>query len=317
VGIMIYGHGLMGDSDQVASGSVRNAAAAICVVAIGTDMRGMSTQDIGAVASALTNVNNAGGVFEVLEQGLINHIALVRVATGAMASRLFVDDPDAATPTSLVDPTKVYYYGLSQGAIFGTSVIAYDPVISRGVVGSGGGNYSMMLERSTDWPQYRNILLGAYPDNLDLVLLINLLQNRWDKTETAGIAHVVRQGTPLGVPPKQVLQQIGLGDDEVPNIASHWQARTSGVPVLGPSVDEPWGIDVVDDLIATDGSALVIMDGGAPAAPLENVPAPETGAHYVTRNQPATWRQMATFYATGEIVNECEGACDCEAGQCE
>lgn len=316
VGIIIYGHGLMGESNQVASGSQRDAAATTCLVVIGTDMRGMSSPDIGAVASALTNLNNAGGVFEVLEQGIINHLALVRVATGAMASRLFVDDPEAAEPRSLVDPTKVYYYGLSQGGIFGTSVVAWDPVIRRGVVGAGGANYSMMLERSTDWPQYRDILIGAYPDNLDLVLLINLLQNRWDKTEGSGVAHVVLEGTPLGSPSKQLIQQIGLGDDEVPNIAAHWQARTEGIPVLAPTVDEPWGLEVVDSPVV-GGSALVIMDGGAPAAPLENIPAPETGAHYVTREQPATWRQMGTFYETGEIVNECTGACDCAAGQCD
>src|SRR6185503_19191073 len=105
-----------------------------------------------------------------------------------------------------------------------TTVIAYDPVIRRGVVGSGGGNYSIMLERSTDWPMYRQIVLGAYPDPLDLVLIINLMQMRWDKTETASIAHVVQDGAALGVAPKQVLVHMAMGDDEVPNLATHWQA---------------------------------------------------------------------------------------------
>lgn len=89
-----------------------------------------------------------------------------------------------------------------------------------------------------------------------------------------------------------------------------------GVPLLGPPVDEPWGLEIIDDTIA-DGSALVIMDGGAPPPPVTNIPAPNTGAHYVTRTQPATWRQMATFFETGDIVNECAGACDCAAGQCD
>jgi hypothetical protein len=310
VGIMLYGHGLMGSHEQVASGAIRQTAAEICVVAIGTDMRGMSARDLGNVATALTDFNYGDAVFDVLIQGLVNHVGLVRVAQGAMAERLFVDDGGA----SLVDPTKVYYYGLSQGHIFGTSVIAFDPEIRRGVVGVGGGNYSMMLERSSDWPTYRTILLGAYPDPLDLTLLINLMQMRWDRTETAGIAHVVRDGAPLGVPAKQVLVHMAMGDDEVPNISTHWQARTMGIPLLAPSVDEPYG------LVATAGpldSALVIMDGGAPPVPSENVPAPDTGAHSLTRNQPATWRQMRRFYDTGEIVNECAGACFCQEGACD
>jgi hypothetical protein len=67
--------------------------------------------------------------------------------------------------------------------------------------------------------------------------------------------------------------------------------------------------------IAT-GSALLIMDGGAPAVPTTNVPAPATGMHDLTRKQPATWRQMAEFYATGMIVNECAGECLCAQNQC-
>jgi hypothetical protein len=310
VGIMVYGHGLMGEHEQAASGAIRTTAAEICVVTVGTDMRGMSSADIGQVASALTDFNYGDPVFEGLIQGLVNHVALVRAAQGAMAAELFVDEEGA----SLVDPAKVYYYGLSQGHIFGTSVIAYDPEIERGVVGVGGGNYSMMLERSSDWPTYRTIVYGAYPDTLDLVLLIGLMQMRWDHTETAGIAHVVLDGAPLGVSPKQVLVHMAIGDDEVPNISTHWQARTMGIPVLSPSVEEPFGLELAE---GPQGSALVIMDGAAPAIPAENVPAPTTGMHSLTRNQPATWRQMARFYETGEIVNECDGACFCAEGACE
>ena len=120
---------------------------------------------------------------------------------------------------------------------------------------------------------------------------------------------------PLGVPAKQVLVHMAIGDDQVPNISTHWQARSMGIPVLGPSVDEPYGLEVTDGPL--DGSALVIMDGGAPAIPRENVPAPDTGMHTLTRNQAASHRQIATFFATGQIVNECDGACYCATGACD
>jgi hypothetical protein len=310
VGIMIYGHGLMGDAGQVASGAVRDTAAEACVVAIGTDMRGMSTMDIGSVATALSDLNFSDAVFPLLVQGIINHVALVRVAQLAMAADLFVDDGGA----SLVDPAKVYYYGLSQGGIFGTTVIAVDPVIQRGVTGVGAGNYSLMLERSADWPQYRTIVTGAYPDPLDLVLIINLMQMRWDHTEAAGFAHVVTTGSPLGISPKQVLVQMALGDEQVPNLATEWEARSMGIPVLTPSPSEPYGLATADGPIT--GSALVIMDGGAPPVPAANIPAPDTGQHNLTRNQPASRRQIATFFETGSITNECDGACVCPA-QCQ
>ena len=78
--MIIYGHGLLGDSGQVASGAVRATAAELCMVVVGTDMRGMSTMDVGAVARALENLSHADEVMEVLVQGIVNHVALERAA---------------------------------------------------------------------------------------------------------------------------------------------------------------------------------------------------------------------------------------------
>jgi hypothetical protein len=318
VGMILYGHGLMGAANQVASGAVRRTAAELCMVVVGTDMRGMSEPDIGAIARALTNMTYADEVFEVLEQGLMNHITLSKAMRTTFASQLFTIDPDGTGPMparSLVDPTKVFYYGLSQGGIFGTVVVAYDPFITRGVLGVGGANYSTLLERSTDWPTYRSILIGAYADPLDVTMAIGLFQMRWDKTEGSGVVNSMLDGTALGVPPKQVLMQIALGDDQVPNLGSEWQARSMGIPVLTPTVKMPYGITAQAGPL--NGSALVYMDGGAPPPPLTNVPAPNTGAHSLTRVQTATFRQMRDFYTTGMVVNECAGACSCQAGKCD
>ncbi|MGN6108044.1 MAG: hypothetical protein ACTHU0_23255, partial [Kofleriaceae bacterium] len=46
VPMMIYGHGLLGDSSQVHSSGTRHASAELCVVAVGTDMRGMAEVDV-------------------------------------------------------------------------------------------------------------------------------------------------------------------------------------------------------------------------------------------------------------------------------
>jgi hypothetical protein len=212
----------------------------------------------------------------------------------------------------------MYYYGLSQGHIFGTTVMAYTPTIRRGVLGVGGGNYSTMLERSSDWPTYRTILAGTYPDPFDIVLAINLFQQRWDATETAGIANVVLDGTATGTPPKRLLLHMAIADDQVPNLATEWQARTMGIPVLAPaSVYVPYGMTEASGPV--DGSALVIMDGAGPEVPISNEPPLEAdpSMHNLTRNQAASHRQIAHFFETGEIVNECTGACLCAQGQCD
>ncbi len=313
VGMVIYGHGLLGAATEVEGGTQQNTANSLCMVFAATDLRGMSTQDIAAVATAMNDATHADQVMEVLEQGLVNQVTLVRALRTTFASMMFVDGNNKV----LVDPTNVVYYGLSQGGIFGTSVMAYDPTLMRGVNGVGAANYSMLLDRSTDWPTYRSILSGAYPDSLDDTMLLSLFQMRWDKTEGAGVVNSVLAGMPTSPQPKQILMQMALSDNEVPNIGSYWQARSMNIPVVGPTPLTPWGLMVQQSPITT-GSAIIIMDGGAPAAPATNVPAPaqNPSMHDLTRNQPATWRQMHDFYTTGMIVNECNGACECQNGDC-
>lgn len=313
VGMVMYGHGLLGDSTEASDGVQQTTSNELCMVMVGTDMRGMSQNDTAAVARALNDATHADEVFEVLEQGIVNHITLVQAMRTTFAQRLFVD----ATNKSLVDPARVYYYGLSQGAILGTPVMAWEPTVTRAVLGVGAANYSMLLDRSADWPTYRTILIGSYTDPLDATMVISLCQMRWDKTEGSGIANSVLDGTATGVPPKQLLMQIALSDEQVPNLGSYWQARTMGIPVIGPTPTTPWGLTVQQSPIAT-GSALIIMDGGAPPTPATNTPPPKLtpSMHDLTRIQPATRRQIKQFYATGQIVNECAGPCTCQSGAC-
>ena len=315
VGMVIYGHGLLGSSNETAGGVQQTTASELCMVFVGTDMRGMSTADIPAVARTLNDVTHADQVFEVLEQGLVNHITLVQAMRTTMAQSLFVDAANGNK--SLVDPARVYYYGLSQGGILGTSVMAYDKTVLRAALGVGAANYSLLLDRSGDWPTYRTILSGGYPDPLDDELVISLCQMRWDKTEGSGVANSVLDGTATGVPAKQILMQIALSDEQVPNVGSYWQARTMNIPVMAPSPKVPWGL-MTQDAPLPGGSALVIEDGGVAPPPTTNTPPPphNPAMHDLTRTQPASRRQINDFFTTGMIVNECSGACTCQTGAC-
>ena len=318
VPMVMYGHGLLGDSTETADGVQQTTSAQLCMIFVGTDMKGMSQNDTAYVARVLNEASHADQVFEVLEQGIANHVTLAQAMRTTFATSLFVDAANGGK--QLADPTRVYYYGLSQGGILGTSVMAYEPTITRAVLGVGAANYSLLLDRSADWPQYRIILQGGYPDALDDELVISLCQMRWDKTEGSGIVNSVQAGTATGVPPKQILMQVALSDDQVPNVGSWWQARSMNIPVMGPSPTVPWGLTMMAAPLA-NGSALVIEDGGAPPAPLTNTPAPtqDPSMHDLTRNQPASRRQMADFYSTGQIIDECGGgsaACTCQTGAC-
>jgi len=61
------------------------------MVFIGTNMRGMSEDDVPAVARALNDGTHADEVMEVLEQGLSNYISLVHAMRTTLAQQLFVE----------------------------------------------------------------------------------------------------------------------------------------------------------------------------------------------------------------------------------
>lgn len=313
VPLMVYGHGLLGGSDQVASSGTRAAAAEVCAVTIGTDMFGMSARDVPNVALALNDGNYMHLIFDVLVQGMMNHVALVQIARGPMRDTLFARSGGG----SLIDPARVYYYGISQGGIMGTTVCAIDPVIRRCVVQVGAINYSMMLERSRDWPRYRTTLIGAYEDPLLVTLMLNIMQNEWDRTEPTAVADVVTTSGFPDTPAKQLFMQVAIADDEVPNIASDYQARTMGIPVITPSPVTPYGLTQTSQ--PAQNGILFYDFGLGSTLPEGNVAPPDNDVHSNIRNKKFTTDMMRRFYETGEIVNLCTAAngCDCTvAGAC-
>ena len=312
VPILIYGHGLLGDATQVAGLGPRSAGIEACMVVIGTDMRGMADVDVPQVALALNDANNGNLIFDVLVQGMMNHVALVQIARGPMATGLFAK----AGGGSLVDPSKVYYYGISQGGIMGTTVCGIDPVITRCTLQVGAINYSLLLERSRDWPTYSTTLNGAYPDPYDDVMVINLMQQQWDRTEATSVVDTIIPHTFPGTPQKQVLMQMAIADDEVSNIGTEMQARTMNVPVIMPSPYVPFGLQTASSPVP---NGLVIYDFGLGSTiPHGNEAPPDNAVHGSIRNKKATTDMMKRFYETGEIVQMCTApkGCDCPAGGC-
>jgi hypothetical protein len=158
------------------------------------------------------------------------------------------------------------------------------------------------------------------PDPLDVAINIHLMQMMWDVTDPVSIADVlldpaIGEAIP-GSGPKQVLMEIAIADDEVTNIASDYQARTMGIPLLAPSVYEPFGVAPAEGPLS---SAMVIYDYGlGDTIPPTNEPPPDNDVHSFVRKQGAHIEMMRAFLETGEIVQTCTSptGCDCVQDGC-
>ena len=120
----------------------------------------MSNDDIPNALLALNDLNKGWGFGERIFQGMVNTIALEQLLRGKLATELFVDGQGR----SIVDPTRVYFLGVSLGHVLGATFFAYDPFITRGVLNVGGANWALMFERSNSWAAYGLPLKSTYDD---------------------------------------------------------------------------------------------------------------------------------------------------------
>jgi hypothetical protein len=169
-----------------------------------------------------------------------------------------------------------------------------------------------MFQRSSDWPRFKLLIAGAYPDYLDEQLLLALLQMRLDFSDPATVApHTILDPLP-GVPKKQILMQMSRNDSQVPNLATYNIARTQGVPLLAQSV-----VGDVFGLPQTNGplpSAMSVWDSKLqPFPPLTNAtPVKDNGAHGAIRKLGKLQDQIDHFFSAGEVIATCDGPCDPE-----
>ena len=138
-------------------------------------------------------------------------------------------------PVGVIDTNEVTYSGGSQGGIFGTAIMSFAEVFTRGFLAVPGANYSTLLHRSIDFNPFLAIARGAYPDRLDEQLTLGLVQQLWDRAEPQGYMNHLVSGDLSDPPvPHKVLVHMATYDCEVSNVATEIMVRSLGIPQVTP-----------------------------------------------------------------------------------
>jgi hypothetical protein len=150
----LYGHGLLGSADEVGAGNVKAMANEHGFTFCATDWIGMAAEDIPTVVSSLLDINRFPAVADRLQQGVLDTLFLGRLL---VHPRGFAADPAFRTAAGrpLLDVAHgLSYDGNSQGGILGGITVAVSQDVRRGVLGVTGMNYSVLLNRSADFPPF-------------------------------------------------------------------------------------------------------------------------------------------------------------------
>lgn len=283
-----YGHGLFGSNGEVNSSPQQDMAGKFGMMYCATDWFGMAGADVPNAVAALTDFSRFPWLTDRVQQGELNFLFLAREMIhpqGFGSNPAFQRDGQ-----SFIDTRQAFYDGNSQGGIYGGTVCAISLDIRRCVLGVPGMNYSMLLPRSSDYvatqhlsaldptrvPQdptgqlaYSQIVDSAYPDQSQRLLIFDLVQTLWDRSDPNGYASHMVSGLP-NTPEHHVLLQVAYGDHQVANITAETEARTIGARGLypplvasryGPYTDPFWSIPAITSF-PYDGSAITMFDTG-------------------------------------------------------
>lgn len=308
-----YGHGLLGSNREINAGNVRDFANEHNVVFCATKWAGMSEDDIGNAVATLGEFSNFPTMADRLQQGVLNQIVLGRLMTrpnGLVSNAAF----QRADGTPLIDTAHLDYDGNSQGGIMGLMLAAVSPDIERAALGVMGMNYSLLLSRSIDFETFEAIMIPAYPNDLDRVLILALVQMLWDRGEGAGyVQHITSDPYP-GTPAKPVLLHVAFGDHQVSELTAMISARAVGATIHRPvtadgrsgEVTPGWGLE--STTYPSTGSGLVIWDSGSDPIPLGNVPpSGSRDPHEDPRADAQARNQKAAFLFDDTLVDVCAG----------
>jgi hypothetical protein len=299
------GHGLFGSREQVL-GFADEADKAGWVLAA-TDFIGMASDDVPVVAGVITggDIGAFGAVPDRMSQGFVNMMLLTRMLRGS-----FAKDPAVQfAGKSAIDTTRSYYFGGSEGGILGATFMALSTDVLRGGLEVTGQSYDLLLNRSVDFDPYWALIKGAYPNAMDVQLLLGLSQMLWDRAEPTGYSKYIVNDPLPGTPSHEVLMQLSMGDHQVTTLGGHIMARAIGVKNLRPVNRTVFGLDEVD--APYTGSALIEYDFGLPPEPTTNVPDRDgSDPHGAMKGVPAAGTVLKQFLETGVVNATCDGKCD-------
>jgi hypothetical protein len=307
--LLQHGHGLLGSATQVQGRY--EFANDYNYVNFALDWIGMSNSDTLNIIELLGQgkAHDFVEVSDRLQQGIINFELGMR-----MMRTSFANDPDWG---QYVDPSRRYYFGGSQGGIFGGTFMSITTEIERGILGVPGQPYNLLLNRSVDFAVYLTILQSGYTDPRDIQMVLATTQMLWDHAEPTGYTRRIAQNPFPGTPGHTVMLAAAVGDHQVTTLGAHIMARAVGAKHLDTGVREIWGLEPVSEQY--EGSAYVEYDFGLPMDPIGNVP--QTACddpHGKIDDVLPAQLQADEFYRTGVIVNHCDaGVCSFpELGGC-
>jgi hypothetical protein len=322
--IALYGHGFLSSHAEVEAAWVQDLASEYNIAFCATDWWGLAGPDLPNLVDALRDVDLLPGIADRVQQGVLNALYLGRLMLSPHG--LGSDPAFQLGGRPVIDTSQVYYDGNSVGGMLGGVLAAVSPDVRRAVLGVTGIDlFTVMVPRGINFSDFGEFALRNYRDRSLRPLVLDLLQQIFDRADPGAYAQQMTVDPLPGTPPHTVLMQIAYGDFQVSMYAAAAEARAVGASAHEPALDET--ADRARDAHPLDGvpaigsnpfagSAIVMWDSGpghthppplADVPPIAGDPASQD-PHEDPRYTPTAQLQISDFLApAGSVVDVCGG----------
>jgi hypothetical protein len=304
-GMIQYGHGLLGTGGQTDGGFNKRIAREYNYIFFGGNWTGMASPDLATVVSVVSDVGKFAQLVDRMHQGIIEFITLGRAMKNTFPTATEVTSRDIQ-----IDPDTYYYSGISQGGIYGGTLMAVSPDLRYGHLGVPGQNYSILLHRSVDFDAYFGILRTSLPEPIDQGIALALIQQLWDQVDPSSYyKHMSKDPFP-GNDPSYVMLAPAKGDYQVSTltnlIAANSDSEVAVMENYAPGDRDISHIGVTEQSYGTEeepyvGSAVISWDLGNPWPEPGNEPPDDSAFCWEQRGMPAS-----DDCASAEDCRECD-----------
>lgn len=254
--IVLYAHGTTGDYRSFLGDKTADALAQQCLASMGIDQifhgtRPGAPQGPNAdneVSLLFFNVDNPLAARTNGRQAAVDEVQRARLFT---ESKVTIPAVTSVTGAEIrFDPSKVLFFGHSQGGQNGPLYLAIDDSARGGVLSGSGSILTItLLEKTKPTPSVaaavRSIFLGLKPDEYEELNVwhpaLSLAQSLVDPSDPIHyVGHLLREPRP-GFAPKSIYPTEGInadgsGDNYTPPRSMEVQAVATGLPLMEPVI---------------------------------------------------------------------------------
>lgn len=315
--IALYAHGTGGYYESyIADGTARELAQR-CIASMGVDQIFHGTRpgaptvdDEGSVQILFFNVENPVAARTNPRQGAIDEVQRARLFT---ETKIEIPQTVSYVGTKIrFDPTKLLYFGHSQGGLSGPLFLASDPAARGGVLSGSSAIFAIALtEKTKPSPSVKSLVstvfLSLSPDEASEINLfhpaISLAQSIVDVTDTLHYGRYLLLEPREGFSPKSIymtegINPDGVGDSYSPPRGIEAHSITVGLPLQLPGqypiVESAWG-GPQPITVPPEGLTGNLANGLASGVLAQWPISPGDDGHFVVFDQPAATDQAAEF----------------------